>query len=238
MGGPLTIDFLGEHHVVEPGDALTFGRAADLLIDESNLYLHRIVGRFLGHDGHWWIENLGSQVELDVESDSGVRVRLPACEPPAAPAIAPLVGAQSAVRFTAGGLRYELVAFHGGMPVPETRAPAAPGRETTQFGRVDLTDDERALLRVLADPVLQDPAGAGPGVLPSNREVALLLGWPLTKFNRKLDYLCVRLARAGVAGLQGGRGSEAMNRRWRLVEHAVAARLVTLEDTHPRPASR
>jgi hypothetical protein len=145
------------------------------------------------------------------------------------------VGGQSAVRFAAGALRYELVAFHGGRPVPATEAPALPGRETTQYGRVDLTDDERALLRVLADPVLQDPAGAGPGTLPTNREVALALGWPLTKFNRKLDYLCVRLARAGVVGLQGGRGSEANNRRWRLVEHAVAARLVTLDDTHPRP---
>jgi hypothetical protein len=65
--------------------------------------------------------------------------------------------------------------------------------------------------------------------------VAVRLGWPLTKFNRKLDYLCLRLTKAGVRGLQGGRGAEATNRRWRLVEHAVAARLVNLDDL-PSPA--
>ena len=77
--------------------------------------------------------------------------------------------------------------------------------------------------------VLRDPA-AGPEALPTNRQVAHRLGWPITKFNRKLDYLCQRLTKDGVPGLQGGRGTEATNRRWRLVEHAVNARLVTPGD--------
>jgi hypothetical protein len=29
----------------------------------------------------------------------------------------------------------------------------------------------------------------------SNRELAMALGWGVTKFNRKLDYLCTRLTK-------------------------------------------
>jgi hypothetical protein len=227
----LTVDFVGERHVVDPAGTFTFGRAADLIIDEDNLYLHRVVGRFIWHDGLWWIENHGQHIELEVESDTGVRAHLPARDAAATAAVvAPLVGSRSSIRFAVGGSRYELDAFHGGVPTPEVGTPTRTGRETSQFGRVELTDDERALLLALAEPILKDLSTAGPDRLPTNREVAARLGWSQTKFNRKLDYLCVRLAKVGVRGLQGGRGAEATNRRWRLVEHAVTARLVTPED--------
>jgi hypothetical protein len=233
-GVELTVDYVGERLVVGAGGSLTFGRAADLVVDADNLYLHRIVGRFVGLGALWWIENHGQHIELDVESDTGVRAHLPA-RTSVGPHVgdaprAPLVGSRSSIRFTAGGTRYELDAYHGGAPLPELGAPPVEGRETSQFGRVDLTAEERILLAALAEPVLRDQAGAGPDRLPTNREVAARLGWSLTKFNRKLDYLCVRLAKVGVRGLQGGRGAEATNRRWRLVEHAVSARLVTAED--------
>jgi hypothetical protein len=52
----------------------------------------------------------------------------------------------------------------------------------------------------------------------------------MTTFNRKLDNVCEKLDKIGVAGLRGGRGNLATNRRARLVEYAVAARLVTAED--------
>ena len=57
------------------------------------------------------------------------------------------------------------------------------------------------------------------------------LGWPLTKFNRKLDNVCEKLDRVGVRGLRGGRaGGAASNRRTALVEHAVSTLMVTAED--------
>jgi hypothetical protein len=230
MGGvQLIIDFLGEPLVVEPTDTLTFGRAAELVIDADNLYLHRVVGRFVNHGSLWWIENHGQQIELDVESDTGVRAHLPARDDDEVPR-APLVGSRSSIRFAAGGSRYEVEVYHGGTPVPDLGSPELAGRKTSQFGQVDLTADERVLLAALAEPVLRDPAGAGPDRLPTNREVATRVGWSLTKFNRKLDYLCVRLAKVGVRDLQGGRGAEAVNRRWRLVEHCIAARLITADD--------
>jgi len=134
------------------------------------------------------------------------------------------------VRFTAGGLPYEVE-----VEVPGSGAPAAPqvaqgaGQPTTRYGDVILTGDEKALIVELVRPFLRDPS-AGPERLPGNEAVAATLGWSRTKLNRKLDYLCERLTRAGVRGLQGGRAQLATNRRWVLVQYALVARLVTPED--------
>jgi hypothetical protein len=49
-------------------------------------------------------------------------------------------------------------------------------------------------------------------------------------FNRKLDNVCEKLDKLGVEGLRGGRGKLATNRRARLVEYAVATRLVSTDD--------
>ncbi|WP_406711251.1 hypothetical protein QEV70_05760 [Trueperella pyogenes] len=43
--------------------------------------------------------------------------------------------------------------------------------------------------------------------------------------------MCERLTRHGVRGLHGGPEKLAVNRRARLVEYAVATRLVSIEDT-------
>lgn len=226
----LVVGFIGTDHVLEPGAALTFGRAADLVIDEDNRYLHRVVGRFSEHEGVWWLENLGSHIELELVAEPGLVVRIPPCPPGAAPPLAPLPGGPSLLGFEVAGARYELeVRAPGRTGGPTLAGPGDDATATLGYGRIVLTDEERALLVRLATPVLLD-RGAGSESLPSNKEIAHALGWPITKYNRKLDYLCVRLAKAGVKGLQGGRGAEATNRRWRLVEHAVAARLVTADD--------
>jgi hypothetical protein len=52
----------------------------------------------------------------------------------------------------------------------------------------------------------------------------------MTTFNRKLDNVCEKLDKIGVDGLRGGRGRLATNRRARLVEYAVATRLVSVDD--------
>ena len=67
-------------------------------------------------------------------------------------------------------------------------------------------------------------------MLPSSAEAAERLGWTITKFNRKLDNVCQKLQRLGVRGLHGGPDRLASNRRTRLIEYAVATRLVTRAD--------
>jgi hypothetical protein len=80
----------------------------------------------------------------------------------------------------------------------------------------------------LAEPLLEQGI-AGRSEIPTSAEAARRLGWQLTRFNRKLDNVCQKLTRSGVRGLHGGPGALASGRRARLVEYAIASRLVTAE---------
>ena len=85
------------------------------------------------------------------------------------------------------------------------------------------------LVLALAEPVLKR-AGTGAAEIPSSSSAAARLGWPLTKFNRKLDNVCDKLDAVGVKGVRGGSRAHASFRRMVLVDYALAARLVTAED--------
>lgn len=152
----LTVTFLGVDRVLEPGDSLTFGRAADLVIDD-NRYLNRVVGRFSSHEGVWWLENLSAHVELELIADPGMLVRLSPGPPGAVPPLAPLPGGPSVLDFEVAGARYELEvlapARTGG---PTIGGGSDDGTETLGYGRIDLTDEELAMVVRLAEPVLRD----------------------------------------------------------------------------------
>jgi hypothetical protein len=66
--------------------------------------------------------------------------------------------------------------------------------------------------------------------LPTNEEAAQRLGWSISTFNRRLDWLCERLRRAGVAGLKLGSGRRATGRRDRLVDHLLLSGVITTDD--------
>lgn len=226
----LIVDFIGELHRVAEGDVLTFGRAADLVLDDANPYLHRLVGRFFFHADAWWLENLGSHVAVDLATTDGAVVHLPPCADPAAPPVTIVPRGRFSLTFEAGGTNYQIDGEAPSRPASiGAGADDRTGPATATFGHVPLTDEERQLLVALCRPVLLDPT-VGPDSLAANRELARELDWSASKFNRKLDYLCTRLTKVGVRGLQGGRGSEAVNRRWRLVEHAVSSRMITADD--------
>jgi hypothetical protein len=225
----LTVEFVGERWRLDPPATLTFGRVADVVVDDANFYLHRLVGRFFWRGDLWWLENLGGFIELEVVADGGPRSRLPLRARQGPPMMVPLTTSSLRVVFTAGGARYELGCTVGDDALPLGPAGDGKGGDTEAYGDIDLTDEEHALLVRLARPFLCDPT-LGPDFLPTNRAAAAELGWSITTFNRKLDYLCKRLTDSGVRGLQGSRGAEARSRRWRLVEHAINARLVTRAD--------
>lgn len=77
---------------------------------------------------------------------------------------------------------------------------------------------------------LPAPRGRGAGRHPELGRGRAALGWKVTKFNRKLDNVCQKLADAGIRGLHGGPGKLASNRKSRLVEHALSTRMVTEDD--------
>ncbi|MGW6174963.1 hypothetical protein ACWF5H_15870 [Arthrobacter sp. NPDC055138] len=218
----VSIEFCGEWYEPKDDDVFTIGREGDLEIDD-NPYLHRKFLQIAHYDEIWWLANVGSLISATVaDSTGGMQAWL------APGARIPLVFSLTNIVFTAGPTTYEL-SVHVKTPSfrQEHRDTDAVG-ETT-IGPVIFTDSQKALILALAEPMLKRD-GTGLSSIPSSSQAAARLGWPLTKFNRKLDNVCDKLDRVGVAGLRGGGGKLATNRRARLVEHAVTSHLVTAAD--------
>jgi hypothetical protein len=217
-----TIDFCGQVRAVDRLP-FTIGRDADLVLDPANRFLHR---RFLGLTESrqvWLLSNVGDQLTATVSDADG---RLEAFLSPGA--VLPLVFDLTFVRFTAGPTSYE---FSITLPSPVFVAGRVDHSDLgdTTIGRTVMTPDQLRLILALAEPALTGRAGRGTA-LPTSGEAAQRLGWTVTKFNRKLDNVCQKLATQGVRGLHGEPGRLASNRRARLVEYALAVRLVTRDD--------
>ncbi len=230
----LRVEFCGEEYSASVDQSLTFGRSADIDIDD-NRFLHRVLGEFQMHNGLWWLNNVGSSIALsltDEATTSSARI--------APGSSMPIAFEASTLRFEAGGMSYELsldvVGPRGAEP--ESDAPAQPRNDeavgaddldaaerTTTTVDLPLTDDQFALLVALARPVMDNV-----DTMPTNRELAHGLGWTLTRLNRKLDGLCAKYSKAGVSGLHGSTDRLAKDRRTRLAEHAIHAGIVSADD--------
>ncbi|MDE0545151.1 hypothetical protein [Microbacterium sp. C7(2022)] len=218
----LIVDFAGEEFRVRSGDVFRVGREGDLAIDD-NLFLHRHFLTVENVDGLWLLSNVGSRLRATV-TDSASRVQ--AWLAPGARL--PIVFAATSVIFSAGATTYELTIRIDEPPFRETAHFATDDGQST-IGEVPLTPSQRVMILALAEPLLRRE-GTGMSELPTSAQAAERIGWTTTRFNRKLDAVCDKLDRIGVPGMRGGARSYATNRRARLVEHAIAARLVTRED--------
>lgn len=219
---PLLVEFCGE--VVAVGHApFTIGRDADYVIDDDNRFLHRHFVQLDRQGALWLLHNVGDQLTATVSDTDGL------LEAFLAPGAAlPLVFERTVVRFTAGPTTYEFTIRLADPTFNSARVDQAPGGDTT-IGRITMTPDQMRLVLALAEPALLGGGRAGTA-MPSTAEAADRLGWTTTKFNRKLDNVCQKLTAQGVRGMHGGPGRLASNRRARLVEYAVATRLVTRDD--------
>lgn len=221
------VEYCGERWTVEAGERFTIGRSADLSVDD-NPYLHRTFLELRHERGMWLVANVGSQLSATIGDASGHVVAH------IAPGgVLPLTADRSHLRFVAGPTTYEVVVV-----LPDPPFAAGPGVEVEADATglhaptrspAPLTADQRIVVLALAEPALGRP-GAGPSALPTSAEAARRVGWPEKKFNKKLDQVCQKLAKAGVPGLHGAPGDLAANRRARLVEYCVRSRLVTEAD--------
>ncbi|TDT18583.1 hypothetical protein BDK89_4207 [Ilumatobacter fluminis] len=220
----LLVEFCGEVVAVDR-TPFTIGRDADYVIDDENRFLHRHFVRLDQHGPVWVLHNVGDQLSATVSDTDGL------LEAFLAPGAAlPLVFERTVVRFTAGPTTYEFTIRMADAAFQSVRVDETPGGDTT-IGRVAMTPDQLRLVLALAEPNLQ--GGGRPGTaMPSSAQAAERLGWTTTKFNRKLDNVCQKLTAQGVRGLHGEPGRLASNRRARLVEYALAMRLVTRDDLH------
>ena len=216
----LHVEFCGTWTAVEPPGPYRIGRDADLDIDD-NPYLHRTFLE-LTFDRYWWVTNTGSRLTATVSDDGG------AMQAWLAPgATLPLLCRTTEVRFTAGPTTYLLTLVHDHPAISLVAAERTSSGATT-LHPATLTLNQRLTVLALAEPGLL--AQSQSSAVPSSQDAATRLGWTLTKFNRQLDAVCQKLARTGVQGLHGDLGSLASGRRARLVEYALAIRLVTTED--------
>ncbi len=223
----LHIFFIDELTVAKPDEAVTFGRRGDIEVDDANQYMHRVVGTFFDKDNVWWLSNNSKHGNLTLVGNSGRVTRLPP------EAVAGLNELSGVIRFDAGPSTYELgwtlPGFEPLMPPVSVDDGSETLEATTQFGVVNLNPEQHQMLVVLAEKSLIDST-APTSDLPANAAVAHRLGWSAKKLDRKLDYLCARLASEGVRGLRGEKGFEAIDRRSRLVEHALSSGMVTAAD--------
>ncbi len=218
------ISFCGEEYHLDPGSCFVVGREADLSVDD-NPFLHRRFLSLAAHDGLWWIENIGSRIAATVADASGM---MQAWVGPGARL--PLVFESMTVVFSAGPTTYEFDIDISGSAYIRAGTGDAVSGETT-VGEVRFTPSQYLLILALSEPWLLR-VGSGPVDIPRSAEAAARLGWSITRFNRKLDNVAEKLDRLGVGGLRGGADSHARYRRVRLVEYAVAARMVTRGDLH------
>ncbi|RIJ77489.1 hypothetical protein D1871_07120 [Nakamurella silvestris] len=218
----VSVEFCGEWYVPDDRSGLDIGRGGHIQIDD-NPYLHRYFLKLVPLSGLWWLNNVGSQLSATVSEVGG------AFQGWLAPgARLPIVFAETVVIFTAGPTTYELRVINDDAVFLPAETPRSPGGETT-IGPVVLTVSQKQLIVALAEPLLRRD-GRSSSAIPSSRDAAARLGWEITRFNRKLDNVCDKLDRRGVRGLRGGPGQLAVNRRARLVEHAISSRLVTVAD--------
>jgi len=58
-------------------ETLSFGRNAELALDEDNRFMHRITGEFRWNGLVWWLHNVGTSTQLLVFGTNGTRIELP-----------------------------------------------------------------------------------------------------------------------------------------------------------------
>jgi len=175
--------------------------------------------------GMWWLANVGNLLSATVTDATGqVQAWL------APGARLPIVFPQMQVLFSAGSTTYEFT-VHSAEDYYNTSAAMAGSGGSTTIEPIPLTSSQRLLIVSLAEHILRQ-SSPGRGEIPSSAEAAGRLHWSMTTFNRKLDNVCDKLDKVGVQGLRGGKGNLATNRRLRLVEYAVATRLISQDDLY------
>lgn len=171
-------------------ESLSFGRSADLNVDEDNRFLHRVVGTFVFDSSAWSLRNDGSTVQIRVFAIDGVHVVIP-------PGGHIVLGAHTGtVSFAAGPANYELTYRMVNAPDRAEAPRAVEGDATAEFG-APLTGREVDFMVAFARPIL---TGSG-AATPTYAEVANLFGVKAKTVDATIQRLRRKLTDAGVRDL-------------------------------------
>ena len=223
----ITVEYEDQRIEVPKDKRFVIGREGDLTMG-GNPYLHRAFLVVAYEGGFWWLSNVGNTLSATVADPSS---RLEAWLRPGARM--PLVFGRVEVMFTAGPLSYDL-ALVNEEPVwkdnAETASAVSARSGDTTVGVGTWTMAQRMAIIALAEPMLRRESPYGFATLPSNTEAAKRLGWPVKRFEKKIDNICSKLDMLGVDGVRGGVTEHASSRRSRLVEWAISTGLATPAD--------
>lgn len=195
----------------------TVGREGDLAFPD-NEHLHRRLLAVYWHDDAWWMENVGTWipvrygqrgVALSALLEVGRSVRVS--------------GTITHVVFRAGRTEYEVVVSIPEITEPKSAIPTPVGVRT--IGPDELNDEQVMMLVAFCESILLNP-GVGIDQIKSMKQVQERLDWSGAKLRRKLDYLCEKLAEAGVGGLVSTGDTPATNRRIVICEWALSTRAI------------
>jgi len=212
----LWLDFAGEGFSAT--ETMSFGRNAELALDEDNRFMHRVTGEFRFNGLVWWLHNTGSSTRLLVFGSNGSRIELP----PGTECALPMP--EGSVSFVAGPTPYQLL-YRADEPVVAAPALDAPGAATMEFGSA-LTDRETIYLTTFALSRLRGTALA----LLSYADVAAIWGVSEKTVDNTLQRVRGRMKQTGVRNTETLEG---------LVNHLLAhgriglSTLHTIEEQHP-----
>lgn len=180
----LWLDFAGEGLSAE--ESLSFGRNAELALDEDNKFMHRVTGEFRWNGLVWWLHNLGSSTRLLVFGENGARIELP----PGTECALPMPA--GSVSFVAGPTPYQLL-YRADEPVAPQPTLATGGDATMEFGTA-LTDRETVYLTTFALNRLRGSSAA----LLTYAEVAQIWNVSEKTVDNTLQRVRSRMKQAGI----------------------------------------
>lgn len=183
-------------------DELTFGRDADLILDEANRFMHRRTGSLRFGTDRWWLTNLAREHPMVLFGADGLRSVLPAGTRTA------LTATQGVITFQAGPSPYALsYTTHAGRATVCGEVDTADGVRTAAF-ELQLTTEQVEVLSAFARPRFQSAP------MPTYAEVARALGISTKAVDHLLSDLRTHLRSRGVTGIDSIDG---------LVAHLVGA---------------
>lgn len=216
---------------VGPGDVLTIGRAADMIIS-NDPFLHRQCLVVEGTDTGFFVTNIGTSLRVTLVDDPSRSVSK--VEPGGRHV---LMEGRTSAAIETSERTHEILFEVSGSTSESGSVVQVPHGSRTARPR-PLTPDQILLLTALAEPMLRDPTKSVESI-PSNAEVAERLGIG-AGFNGRLDRLCAAVARRGVEGLDALPSDDPLafptgprkqsRRRERLVLWAISAKVVTEEN--------
>lgn len=206
---PLRVEFFGD--VQEVKDRLTFGRKADLVLDEDNDFMHRVCGEIVFDGTNWTLLNRSDSMPLRIIADSGPHMEVP----PLRLVVLPMPSGRIAL--TAGPTPYDFAYFgHEGTDLEF--ADQATGRPTSRYGGV-LTPRQKDFLLTFARPEFEGIRAP----TPTTREVAALWGVYPKTVDSALQTLRSNLKQSGVQEKQ-------INTLELLIHHVMSTGKLTRSD--------